>query len=391
MRLPFVVLIFALLMMSCNSDPAGITAEQERKIISDAFGANINLDQLPNYANQSVPAYITRNNAGGNPIVNEKALIGRVLFYDKSLSTNNTVSCASCHQQSHAFSDASVVSMGANGTTARHSMRLVNARFAAETKFFWDERAATLEAQTTQPIQDHAEMGFSGQNGDPAFTDLLARLKSKEYYQVLFRQAYNDTEITEPRLQECLAQFVRSIQSFDSKFDVGRATAPNDGAPFANFTAQESQGKNLFLQPPQFAAGGLRTGGGAGCGGCHRAPEFDIDPNSRNNGLITIIGGGTDVAVTRAPTLRDMMRVDGTLNGPLMHTGSMDVAAMINHYNNGVTAAGNTNLDPRLRPGGNVQNLQLTQAEKDALIAFLRTLSGQQVYTDARWSDPFVR
>lgn len=391
MRLPFVVLIFALLMMSCNSDPAGITAEQERKIISDAFGANINLDQLPNYANQSVPAYITRNNAGGNPIVNEKALIGRVLFYDKSLSTNNTVSCASCHQQSHAFSDASVVSMGANGTTARHSMRLVNARFAAETKFFWDERAATLEAQTTQPIQDHAEMGFSGQNGDPAFTDLLARLKSKEYYQVLFRQAYNDTEITEPRLQECLAQFVRSIQSFDSKFDVGRATAPNDGAPFANFTAQENQGKNLFLQPPQFAAGGLRTGGGAGCGGCHRAPEFDIDPNSRNNGLITIIGGGTDVAVTRAPTLRDMMRVDGTLNGPLMHTGSMDVAAMINHYNNGVTAAGNTNLDPRLRPGGNVQNLQLTQAEKDALIAFLRTLSGQQVYTDARWSDPFVR
>lgn len=276
MRLPFVVLIFALLMMSCNSDPAGITAEQERKIISDAFGANINLDQLPNYANQSVPAYITRNNAGGNPIVNEKALIGRVLFYDKSLSTNNTVSCASCHQQSHAFSDASVVSMGANGTTARHSMRLVNARFAAETKFFWDERAATLEAQTTQPIQDHAEMGFSGQNGDPAFTDLLARLKSKEYYQVLFRQAYNDTEITEPRLQECLAQFVRSIQSFDSKFDVGRATAPNDGAPFANFTAQENQGKNLFLQPPQFAAGGLRTGGGAGCGGCHRAPEFDI-------------------------------------------------------------------------------------------------------------------
>lgn len=391
MRLPFVVLIFALLMMSCNSDPAGFTAEQEQKIISDAFGGNINLDQLPNYANQSVPAYITRNNAGGNPIVNEKALIGRVLFYDKSLSTNNTVSCASCHQQSHAFSDASVVSMGVNGTTGRHSMRLVNARFAAEIKFFWDERAATLEAQTTQPIQDHAEMGFSGQNGDPALTDLLAKLKSKDYYQVLFRQAYNDTEITEPRLQECLAQFVRSIQSFDSKFDVGRATAPNDGAPFANFTAQENQGKNLFLQPPQFVAGGLRTGGGAGCGGCHRAPEFDIDPNSRNNGLITKIGGGTDVAVTRAPTLRDIMRADGTLNGPLMHTGSMDVAAMIDHYNNGVTAAGNTNLDPRLRPGGSVQNLQLTQAEKDALIAFLRTLSGQQVYTDARWSDPFVR
>ncbi|MCA4898579.1 MAG: cytochrome-c peroxidase [Bacteroidota bacterium] len=390
MRTLLILSLFAFLFVSCQSDPTEVTSNEEKKIISETFGSNINLDQLPNYASQTVPGYITRNNTGGSAIVNEKALIGRVLFYDKNLSTSNTVACSSCHRQSHAFSDASIASTGVNGTTGRHSMRLVNARFAAEARFFWDERAATLEAQTTQPIQDHAEMGFSGQNGGPALADLLIKLKSKEYYQVLFRKAYNNTDITEAKLQECLAQFVRSIQSFDSKYDAGRAAAPNDGAPFANFSAQENQGKNLFLQPPQFAGGGLRTGGGAGCGGCHRAPEFDIDPNSRNNGLITKIGGGTDVAVTRAPTLRDVMRADGTLNGPLMHTGAQDVAGMINHYNSGVTAAGNTNLDPRLRPGGSVQNLQLTQAEKDALVAFLKTLSGQQVYTDARWSNPFV-
>lgn len=391
MRLLAISSCLAICFTGCNSETETLPADQEKKIISDTFGNNITLEQLPNYAGQPVPTYITRNNTGGNSIVNEKALIGRVLFYDKNLSVDNTVACASCHQQSHAFSDASIASVGVNGSTGRHSMRLVNARFAVETRFFWDERAATLEAQTTQPIQDHAEMGFSGRDGSPALADLLTKLKSKEYYQVLFRKAYNNTDITETRLQECLAQFVRSIQSFDSKYDAGRAGAPNDGAPFSNFTAQENQGKNLFLQPPQFAAGGLRIGGGAGCGGCHRAPEFDIDPNSRNNGLIAKLGGGTDVAVTRAPTLRDVMRADGTLNGPLMHTGSMDVLAMINHYNNGVTANGNTNLDPRLRPGGSVQNLQLTQAEKEALIAFLRTLSGQQVYTDTRWSDPFVK
>lgn len=389
MRLSWIPIISSLLLAGCDSNTEISTAEQERKIISDVFGSNINLDQLPNYANQTVPAYITRNNAGGNAIVNEKALIGRVLFYDKNLSTNNTVACASCHQQANAFSDVSIVSKGVNGSTGRHSMRLINARFAGETRFFWDERATTLEAQTTQPIQDHAEMGFSGQSGSPTLNDLLVKLKSKDYYPVLFRKAYNDTEITEARLKECLAQFIRSIQSFDSKYDAGRATAPNDAALFANFTPQENAGKNLFLQPPQILPGsqGVRSGGGAGCGGCHRAPEFDIDPNSLNNGLITSIAGTTDITVTRSPTLRDMVKLNGTLNGPLMHMGSMDLADLVNHYNNGVVA--NVNLDPRLRPGGSVQKLQLTQTEKDALIAFLKTLAGTAVYTDARWANPF--
>lgn len=386
-----ILLICSALLAGCDSETEMSTAEQERKVIADVFGSNLNLDQLPNYANQPVPAYIARNNTGANVIVNEKAVIGRVLFYDKNLSTNNSVSCASCHRQANAFGDVSVVSTGVNGTTGRHSMRLINVRFAGEPRFFWDERAPTLEAQTTQPIQDHGEMGFSGQNGAPTINDLLVKLKSKDYYQVLFRKAYSDTEITEARLQECLAQFLRSIQSFDSKYDAGRATAINDGIPFANFTPQENAGKNLFIQPPQFLPGsqGVRTGGGAGCGLCHRPPEFDIDPNSRNNGVIGRIGGGTDLTITRSPTLRDMVRVDGTLNSPLMHTGAMDLLTMVDHYNNGVVATGNTNLDNRLRPQGNVQNLQLTQAEKDALIAFFRTLAGTHVYTDARWSDPF--
>jgi len=92
--------------------------------------------------------------------------LGRVLFYDKNLSVNNTISCASCHKQEFAVGDTAVSSLGVdNGRTERHSMRLINTRYANEAKFFWNERAASLEAQVTMPIVDHLEMGFSGQTG----------------------------------------------------------------------------------------------------------------------------------------------------------------------------------------------------------------------------------
>lgn len=361
--------------------------------IEATFGSTIDPNQLPNYANQSVPGYIRKDNSGGKAITDAKATLGRVLFYDKALSIDNTVSCSSCHKQEFAFSDTTIASAGVQGgVTARHSMRLINTRFADEAKFFWDERAATLEVQTTQPMQDHAEMGFSGQNGRPDLKALLAKLSAINYYQELFQFVYGNTTITEQRLQECLAAFIRSIQSFDSKYDIGRATAPNDGAPFQNFTAQENLGKQLFLTPPIFDATGSRVGGGVGCQGCHRAPEFDIDPNSRNNGVIRkiIATNGPDLFVTRAPTLRDVVHPTGSTNGPLMHSGSFETLQnAIGHYNTIPVAPGNTNLDPRLTPGGVGQRLNMNAAEMSAIQAFLKTLSGQNVYKDTKWSNPF--
>lgn len=360
--------------------------------ITNTFGSNINLSQLENYANQAIPAYVTKDNTAGNPITNAKATLGRVLFYDKNLSIDNTISCASCHQQQFAFSDTEIASKGVSGgLTGRHSMRLINARFSAEAKFFWDERAGTLELQTTQPIQDHAEMGFSGQNGRPAIGALLTKLQGINYYQDLFQFAYGNTTITEQKLQECLAQFIRSIQSFDSKYDVGRAQVNNDNQNFPNFTAQENQGKNLFLAPPVFDQNGIRTTGGLGCGGCHRAPEFDIDPNTGNNGIIGRLNAtGIDVNNTRAPSLRDLVNPSGALNGDMMHTASINsLQAVIGHYGNISIAPGNNRLDPRLRPNGNGQQLNLTAAEVNAVMAFLRTLTGTNVYTDKKWSNPF--
>jgi cytochrome c peroxidase len=271
-------------------------------------------------------------------------------------------------------------------------MRLINTRFATEAKFFWDERAATLEAQVTTPIQDHAEMGFSGQNGRPNLAALLTKLGGIAYYQELFTLAYGSSAITETRLQQALAAFIRSIQSFDSKYDIGRAQVGNDGAPFPNFTTQENLGKQLFLTPPVFDGTGTRISGGAGCQACHQAPEFDIDPNSRNNGVIRPLtqGAGLELAITRSPTLRDAVNATGGSNGAFMHSGVFNsLQNVVAHYNNIPAQAGNNNLDARLNPGGNLQKLNLSGAEINAIVAFLQTMSGKDVYTNEKWGSPF--
>jgi cytochrome c peroxidase len=379
-----------LLFLSCSKDENKTSYPS----MKETFGSNINPDQLANYSAQPRPGYILKDNSGANPITDAKATLGRVLFYDKNLSIDNTVACASCHQQQFAFGDPIVPSKGVQGgTTGRHSMRLINTRFGSELRFFWDERAPSLELQTTQPIKDHAEMGFSGQNGRPGFNSVIIKLQNINYYKELFQFVYGDQAITEVRLQECLSQFIRSIQSFDAKYDIGRSQVGNDGPPFPNFTPQENQGKQLFLAPPQFGPGGIRTGGGAGCAGCHRPPEFDIDPNSRNNGITATITGGTqDFTNTRSPSLRDLTNNAGIVNAPMMHNGGINsLRNVILHYNTINRREGNNNLDPRLTPGGSPQRLQLTEAEINALVSFLQTLSGTNIYTNKKWSDPFLK
>ena len=343
----------------------------------------IDLELLPNYENQDIPGYINKDNTpSDNSISDEEATLGRILFYDRQLSVNDEISCASCHKQEFAFGDTEVQSVGVNGLTGRHSTRLVNARFGDEENFFWDERAASLETQTTMPIQDHIEMGFSGADGDPDIDSLISKLEGIDYYQNLFTYIYGDATITETKIQNALAQFVRSIQSFDSKYDLGREQVNNNNVDFPNFTNSENAGKDLYMTNA--------NNGGAGCNSCHRAPEFDIDPDSDNNGIISVAGNpaGVDVDNTRSPTLRDMVNPDGILNGPFMHDGSLaSLLDVINHYDDIPNNGANTNLDNRLNGGGG--NLNLSDQEKEDLENFLLTLTGNDVYTNPKWSDPF--
>lgn len=394
------VFLCAFVFFSCSQEdnsivdpvePDNPVPETGTSAIERVFGDNIDLDNLYNYASPSIPGYIDKDNSAGREISDEGATLGRILFYDKQLSVNNTISCASCHQQSMAFGDPEQLSTGVNGMTGRHSMRLINSRYADETEFFWDERANSLEDQTTQPIQDHIEMGFSGQNGDPDLNALIVKLEELDYYQELFTFVYGDANITEARMQSAMAQFIRSIHSFDSRYDLGRRQVNGNNQNFPNFTEEENQGKRLFMTAP--------GNGGAGCNGCHRAPEFDIDPNSDNNGVTTVANmmQNMDFTVSRAPSLRDLTKTDGSLNGPMMHDGSFTtLRQVIDHYNDIMITPGNNNLDRRLRgggpgmgPNGNGQSLQLSEVEKNALESFLRTLSGSMVYTDPKWSDPF--
>lgn len=350
-----------------------------------AFGwilmsATVDLDNLFNYANQDTPDYISNDNTDGNPITDRAATLGRVLFYDKNLSSDGTTACASCHIQARAFGDPNVQSIGVNGLTPRHAMRLVNPRFSREGHFFWDERAETLEDQVTQPIRDHIEMGYSGTNGNPSIEDLITVMESTDYYRILFEFSFGDPEITETRMQLALSQFIRSIQSFDSRFDEGLVHVNNASEPFPNFTPQENRGKNLFVNS-------------VGCVNCHIPPEFSITIHSLNNGVITVAGmpGEIDITNIRAPSLRDLVNPDGSLNAPLMHDGSFtSLLDVINHYNNIPNNPANTNLDSRLiDPDGTPQQLNLTQAEKLELVAFLGTLTGQDIYINEKWSNPF--
>lgn len=388
MRIPVIKSSFAIiiglafLFSSCKNDNPDSTSSYPA--IRATFSNSIDPDNLAQYANQSIPSYITRDNSGANSIANEAATLGRVLFYDKQLSSNNTISCSSCHKQEFAFSDSEVLSAGVNGETNRHSMRLVNARFSQEVQFFWDERANSLEEQTTMPIQDHLEMGFSGSQGDDDINALITKLGAIDYYSELFQLAFGSAEITEQKMQIALSQFVRSIQSFDSKFDAGRALVNNNGTPFPNFTQAENAGKMLFLA--------TTNQNGAGCAGCHRPPEFDIDPNSRNNNIVADpkTSSSLDLFVFRAPTLRDLIGPNG-LNGPMMHTGSLNsIREVVEHYNRILPEATNDQLDFRLQ-GANAQgqDLQLSETQKNNLVSFLQTLTGSDVYTNPMYSDPF--
>lgn len=367
---------------ACSDATATVAPTADELAITAAL--NIDPRALPNYAAQTLPAYydavLAREVIGlsANPITDAGATLGRVLFFDTQLSRTNTMSCASCHAQSLAFGDSSQFSVGyEGGLTGAHSMRLTNARFNASGRYFWDKRALTLEAQTTQPVQDSIEMGFDAEHG--GITVLLARLQGLPYYPALFRLAFGTEVITEARVQQALAQYVRSILATNSRWDVGFAQVdaapgpPNLATPLPNLTPQEQRGQALFVAPP--------NAGGAGCQGCHVAPSFSLAANSLSNGL----DAGNSV-VFRAPSLKNVAR-----SRRFMHDGRFTtLEQVVDFYDTGVRAGPAT--DPRLLgPGGVPRRLDLTASDKEALVAFLRTLNEQSVGTDTRFTDPFKR
>lgn len=362
---------------SSSDNGGGTTPDTLAALNLPSTPYNYSAPPLPPFF-QAPPITASDNTPAANPVSDWGATLGRVLFYDKSLSLNNTVACASCHKQEFSFSDNAVLSSGFNGQfTGRHSMALVNARFYQNGRFFWDQRANTLETQVLMPIQDSKEMGMT-------LPDVLGRVQSKIHYPTLFQKAFGDTVITTNRISRALAQFVRAMISYQSKFDAGLALVPPGpnpgGTPFPNFTAQENQGKQLFFSPV------------TACATCHGTETFTA-PGDRNNGIenpsVDLGVGGFTGNPVQVGNFKSTSLKNIELTAPYMHDGRFTtLEQVVEHYNSGVKA--NPNLAPQLKnPDGSVKRLNLTVAEKAALVAFLKTLTDRSIITDVKFSTPF--
>ncbi|HEX7981645.1 MAG TPA: cytochrome c peroxidase [Gemmatimonadaceae bacterium] len=304
------------------------------------------------------------NTPATNPITDAGGTLGRVLFYDPRLSANDAVRCGSCHHQSLGFSDALAFSVGLTGAlTPRHATGLANARFYRRGRFFWDERAATLEDQVLEPIQNDREMGMS--------LDALAiKLSATRYYPQLFNAAFGSPDITRDRIARALAQFTRAMVSGDSRYD--RAFDANGAVNLAStLTPQEIDGERVFRQ--------------SGCASCHTT-LVQVGDAPHNNGLDAVptdtgVGGG----VFKTPSLRNV-----AVRKRFMHDGRFaSLDEVVAFYDSGIRD--NPRLDPRLRAAdGTPKRLGLTAVERDALVAFLGALTDSTFLTSPRFSDPFA-
>ena len=227
------------------STPTGVAAATR---IDFAQVANYTAPPLPAYFDETVAAL--DNSPASNPIDDRVATLGRVLFHDLRLSTNNRASCATCHQQRFGFTDPMRFSNGIStaGTTDFHAMRLGNLRYWRPGTAFWDRRAANAEAQASQPLHSLVEMGWGGPAG--GIEALIRKMAATTYYPDLFAWAFGSATITEPRMQQALAQFVRAMVSHDSRWDSGYARVFSPSAPnraldvdLPDFTSGENRGR----------------------------------------------------------------------------------------------------------------------------------------------------
>jgi cytochrome c peroxidase len=249
-------------------------------------------------------------------------------------------------------------------------MSLVNLRYYPRGRFFWDERAASLEEQALLPIQSKIEMGHD-------LSKLMPILARDPHYPELFRKAFGDDKITPERVGRALAQFLRSLVSYQSKYDEGLAKARSVSDDFENFSVQENRGKNLFLR---------------NCATCHlpRGQDahfvmvrplnngLDADARTTDGGVGDITLNASQLGLFKSPSLRNV-----ELTAPYMHDGRLaTLEAVIDHYSREVKP--HPNVDGRVRRRRN-----FSDRDKAALVAFLKTLTDRKFITDPKFSDPF--
>jgi len=301
--------------------------------------------------------------------------LGRMLFYEKSLSRDNSMACANCHKQEFAFDDTANFSIGVLGLKGkRQAMAIFNTAWHTN-EFFWDGRSHLLRDQSLMPIQDTLEMFET-------LPSIISKLSMNPIYQAQFIRAFGTSEVTSEKVSKAMEQFMNSIVSNDSKYDRYLGGS-------ATLTPSEDNGRKLFfLEYNQF----FPSQSGAECSHCHSGFNF-TNNDYMNNGLdndasITDIGRkkvtniAADKGKFKVPSLRNI-----ALTAPYMHDGRFKtLEEVVNHYNNGLQAS--TYIDPALENTRGT-GLMLTGQQKADLVNFLKTLTDYSMVNNPKYKSPF--
>ncbi len=330
----------------------------------------------PTYYSIEKPEFFPElESPSNNPLTVEGIRLGRFLFYDPILSVDSTISCSSCHIQEKSFTDGKSVSEGINNLTgSRSSMSLINIGYA-HNGLFWDGSSPSLEDQAIHPIENPVELGDSWENVEE-------KLRRHPTYPKMFRNAFpiqKKEEITRTLAAKALAQFERTLISANSKYD----QAVSFDNPTVELSDLEFDGYLLFFQE-------LLAANHPGCHHCHAPPNFggqdffnnglDEAPNMTefpDLGLGGFTGILTDNGKFKAPSLRNI-----EFTAPYMHDGRFEsLEEVIDHYASGGHYAPNVSSD--------ITGFELTTYQKEALIAFLKSLSDPDFLNNSDFSSPF--
>lgn len=311
-----------------------------------------------------------------NPMTVEGVELGRRLFYEKKLSGDNTMSCGSCHAPSNSFSDPNKFSVGIDGVPGnRNSMALINLGW--QNFFFWDGRSKTLEEQILEPVKNPVEMHQSWKNA-------VSKLEGDVTYRNDFFKAFGKEDIDSSLVSKAIAQFLRTLISGSSKYDIMYKYENNidlssdDQTILLTVTADEWAGYDLF-----------KSLNGADCFHCHNGPLMQVkkfsnnglDANFTDIGRAQVTGSSNDNGKFKVPSLRNV-----ALTAPYMHDGRFaTLDEVIEHYSSGIQMS--PTIDPLIEfasQGG----VQLDAQEKDLLKKFLHTLTDYNFINNPDFQDP---
>ena len=372
------VIISVALISSCNKEEG-------------LLGARVPVLPETTIPYDEIPGIVDFDPMEGFVIDNEKATLGRVLFYDTQLSINNRTSCATCHKQAFGFADNVAQSVGfENKLTPRNSPAILNA--GLQEAFFHDLREEVLENMVLKPIGNHIEMGLEDQQY------LLNKVGSLNYYKPLFENAFGSDSVTLEKISAGMVHFIRSMVSINSKYDIGTMTG------FSNFTEEELLGKDLYFA--KFPCSGCHGGDNLN-GGSSAAENIGLDSWYSDQGMTGIepVSGNERNGWFKVPSLRNIAQT-----APYMHDGRFQtLEEVVEFYNSGMSnhpqlsfmLRKNTNggffffgedpMDEELNAATGIIPLRMhmTNEEKKALVAFMKTFTDETFLTNERFSDPF--